>query len=303
MSHLLGHAARLLCISFLATQAVVGQEQPKFVPEDELPMSASQVAQAAGFQPYFDWLKKEAAAPGQPLREVLVRQQLLLQVTAASLQVDAASGQIDAEIADIKELQNYLEARRERQINLLNLASLAVGGSLGTASATLGLAGEGKASNITGVLAGGVITTLSVIGLRRKRGESQQLQVPSNMLANLFGRPVVPNNAYPPIVEAFMKSVSPNEKEGLTRQQRLIQSWIKVKRIPNPDSAAGKEKILRLTSSPAEERKLSIGDLNDRQAMLYDFRAKLLFLKRDLAVLLANVPKSAALANLDLTHP
>jgi hypothetical protein len=44
---------------------------------------------------------------------------------------------------------------------------------------------------------------------------------------------------------------------------------------------------------PGDNVKLSIGDLDDRQAMLYDFRARLSFMKRDLAELLAGLPRAA----------
>ena len=100
-----------------------------------------------------------------------------------------------------------------------------------------------------------------------------------------------------------MNSVSPNEKEGLTRRQRLIRNWVNVGRIASPDSEKGKQKIIRLTSMPSEDLRLSIGDLDDRQAMLGDFEAKLLYVKRDLALLLANLPASPALAHLDLNRP
>jgi hypothetical protein len=50
-------------------------------------------------------------------------------------------------------------------------------------------------------------------------------------------------------------------------------------------------KIVRMASRPGDNVKLSIGDLDDRQAMLYDFRARLSFMKRDLAELLAGLPR------------
>jgi len=40
---------------------------------------------------------------------------------------------------------------------------------------------------------------------------------------------------------------------------------------------------------PGDKIKQSISDLDDRQAMLYDFRARLTHMKRDLAILLTNI--------------
>jgi hypothetical protein len=42
---------------------------------------------------------------------------------------------------------------------------------------------------------------------------------------------------------------------------------------------------------PGEKIQQTIGDLDDRQAMLYDFRARLTHMKRDLAVLLESIPR------------
>jgi hypothetical protein len=41
---------------------------------------------------------------------------------------------------------------------------------------------------------------------------------------------------------------------------------------------------------PGDKIKQSIGDLDDRQAMLYDFRARLTHMKQDLSILLRSIP-------------
>ncbi len=295
-------ASRLVCILLVCSYTQPNSNaQAAIKPAlgEEAPMSSNEVARTAGLIPLFNWLQDETNHPANPTLELLVRQRILQRITSLSLEVDSTSGQVDTEISEIKELQNYLEVKRERQINLLNLAGLAVGGSLGAASGSLGLAGQGKAAGIVGVVAGGITTTLSVIGLRQRSGSAQALQVTSNMLANLFDRPVAANNYYPAVVSAFMKSVASNEENGFTRKDRLIHNWIEVKRLPQPGSDKSNAKILRMTSMPAEGIKLSIGDLDDRQAMLYDFRAKLLYLKRELARFLSDVPSNSELVGLE----
>ena len=81
-----------------------------------------------------------------------------------------------------------------------------------------------------------------------------------------------------------------NDEDGLSRQDRLIHNWVEIGRIPDPKSARGQEKIDRLTSLPGEKIKQSISDLEDRQAMLYDLRVRLNYMKLDLAILLASLP-------------
>ena len=58
------------------------------------------------------------------------------------------------------------------------------------------------------------------------------------------------------------------------------------KRTDPPFTPAGKNKIERVTSQPSDKLPLTIDDLEDRSAMLEDVRAKISFLKRDLAALL-----------------
>jgi hypothetical protein len=65
---------------------------------------------------------------------------------------------------------------------------------------------------------------------------------------------------------------------------------VKVGRIPPPGSPKGREKIAHLTSQPGDSVKQSIGDLDDRQAMLYDLRSRLSHIQQDLAALLEEIP-------------
>ena len=223
---------------------------------------------------------------GSPWEAMALNQHIVLGVTTASLQLDATMGEIDAEIAETRELANYLTARRQRTIDLLNLASLGIGGSIGTASASLGLTEHAQASGVLGVIAGSSTTALSVVGLHVRSGGRDKLDVPSNMLARIFDLPGDPNNIYPEDVARFMNTPAPNDPDGMTRRQRLIHTWVKAGRIPAPATPNGRKKIARIASRPGDNARLSIGDLDDRQAMLYDFRARLTFMKRDLAALL-----------------
>ena len=213
-----------------------------------------------------------------------------MEVTSASMEVDATTGQIDVEIAETRELQNYLATRRDIQVGRLNLVSIAIGGTAGTASSALGLTTHDTAASVTGIVAGATTTVLSLIALRASEGAKQELEVKSNMLSEIFDRPANERNVYSKVVATFMNSPVPGYPKDVTRQQLLIRGWVQVGRIPDPASAKGREKIDQLTSMPGEKIKQTIGDLDDRQAMLYDFRARLTHMKRDLAVLLASIP-------------
>ena len=285
----------LLLAGLLFPVRLLAQNHPNLAADTELPLSAEQTATALGITDLFHRIQRSEIIPGPTSEKdrwdlLSARQELLFAVNAASLQVDATTGQIDDEISEARELQNYLNARRARQIDLLNLASLAIGGSLGTASAALGLTPHVRASGVTGIISGSSITTLSVIGLHVRKGGKDTLEARSNMLSKLFDLPSDPNDFYPPFVVSFMASPAPNDPERISRRDRLVQAWEKLGRIPPPTSEKRSAKLDRLASIPKANTSLSIGDLDDRQAMLYDLRARIMYVKRDLAILLAAVP-------------
>ena len=106
---------------------------------------------------------------------------------------------------------------------------------------------------------------------RAQKGGTSLFDFNSNILAELFDPPALSDSGYDPIVWSFLNDVAPNEEEGLTRKERLIQTWITVQRTDPPSTSA-------------------IDNLEDRSAMLEDVRAKISFLKRDLAALLLSLP-------------
>lgn len=267
-------------------------QKPMMAVDKALPLSAEQTAEAIGLLPLFARIKEIQADANPSDREefLVLQQQILLRVTTASLQVGTATGQIDAEIADTRELQNYLSGRRDSKLAQLDLLNLAIGGTFGTANSALGFTNHDLASALTSAVAGGAAVVLSVEALRARRGEARRLQAPSNMLSEVFSRPTSQNDMYPPVVFTFMHAVPPGDKDGLSRQARLIRSWVEIGRIPPPDSLKGQAKIEHLTSLPEENVKQSIGDLDDRQAMLYDLRVRLNYIQQDLATLLTAIP-------------
>jgi hypothetical protein len=288
-----GYRKFVLFVTAVLCLSTCGMAQrPKVASDLELPLSAEQTAEAAGLHPLFERMKMLAAEPNTANRLELLtlQQQVLMQITSASLQVDAAAGQIDEEIAETRELENYLSGRRDSKVDLVNLISVGIGGVAGTASSALGLTVHDHAAAVTGIVAGTATAALSLVGLRVRRGETHELLVQSNMLSKVFDHPSDSNNVYPPVVVSFMNAIAPNDQDGLSRQDRLIRSWVEVGRIPGPDSVKGHEKIDHLTSLPGEKIKQSIADLDDRQAMLYDLRVRLNYMKQDLAILLASVP-------------
>src|ERR1700733_2986664 len=227
-----------------------------------------------------------STAPSDRWQILWLHQHISEQVMAASLQVDATLAQIDNEIARANEVRGYLADRRDRAVSRANLLSVLVGGAVGATSSGLQLS-----SNLTkpaagvGIAAGTLSAGLALTGIHQEKGKSSPFDFESNMLAEFFDRPTLPNSQYPATIWVFLNEIY--GPTGLTRKEQLLQTWVQVKRI---DSLSSTEKIDRLTSQPSQGLKLSIDDFEDRGAMLQDVRARISYLKRDLGALLASLP-------------
>jgi hypothetical protein len=207
---------------------------------------------------------------------------------AASLQVDATIAQIDNEIARANEVRGYLADRRDHSVSRANLLGVIVGGAVGATSSGLQLS-----SNLTkpaagvGIGAGTLSAGFALAGIHAQKGKSSPFDFDSNMLAEFFDRPTLPDSQYPATIWIFLNEEGRNGSSGLTRKEQLLQTWVQVKRI---DSLSSADKVDRLTSQPSENLKLTIDDFEDRGAMLQDVRARIAYLKRDLGALLASLP-------------
>ncbi len=262
----------------------------------ELPPSAAEVAASTGVLPLFQRLQDLARQPAgavNPWELLYLRQQIVEEVQGYSLQVDATMALIENEIAQARELRGYLEDKRDHSTTLINLSGIAAGGTLGVVSSALQLSPHlMRAGNVTGIISGALVATISVIGLKAQKGKERKFTFPSNMLARLFNQPSEETSQYAPAVWQFLTSVAPTDPDKITRQARLIRTWVQVGRIDAPETDKGKQKIERMTSRPSNHLRLTIDDLGDREAMLEDLRAKLSFMKRDLGVLMQAMPKN-----------
>ena len=217
-----------------------------------------------------------------------LHQHISEQVQAASLEVDATLAQIDNEITRANEVRGFLSDRRDRTVSRANLLSALLGGSVGATASGLQLSSNlTKSAAGVGIGAGALSAALALTGIREEKGKTSSFDFESNMLAQFFGRPALPNSRYPEAIWTFLNEASPTGPAGVSRKQQLLQTWVEVRRIDSLDST---QKIARLTSEPSERLQLTIDDFEDRSAMLQDVRARISYLKRDLGALLAHLP-------------
>ena len=250
-------------------------------------------AEIAGVSPQVRQLEQMGTEPARSWERLALHQAIYEKVLAASLRTDATVAQMDNEIAQCNELRGYLADRRDKLVNRTNLWSVLLGGGLGAASSGLQLpsSGQPRAAAVTGIAAGTVSAGLAATGIRAQRGGTRVLEFRSNMLAKLFDRPVLEDSEYEAVTWRFLSEIAPTDPDRLTRRERLIRTWTSLKQIDELGTAAGRMKVERVTSEPSQKLALTIDDLEDRAAMLQDVRAKLSFLKRDLAALVAALPE------------
>src|ERR1700741_3083502 len=134
-----------------------------------------------------------------------LHQHISEQVMAASLQVDATIAQIDNEIARANEVRGYLADRRDRTVSRDNLLSALIGGAVGATSSGLQFS-----SNLTkpaagvGIGAGTLSAGFALAGIHQEKGRSIPFDFSSNMLAEFFDRPTLPNSEYPATIWIFL---------------------------------------------------------------------------------------------------
>ena len=281
--------ARSLHLVLLATIALAASAQT-VEPRPPTPPASESTADLIKVSAEITQLQKlsTGSVPADRWQILWLHQRISERVMAASLQVDATIAQIDNEIARANEVRGYLADRRDHSVSRANLLGVIVGGAVGATSSGLQLS-----SNLTkpaagvGIGAGTLSAGFALAGIHAQKGKSSPFDFDSNMLAEFFDRPTLPNSQYPATIWIFLNEEGHNGSAGLTRKEQLLQTWVQVKRI---DSLSSTEKIDRLTSQPSENLKLTIDDFEDRGAMLQDVRARIAYLKRDLGALLASLP-------------
>ncbi len=221
--------------------------------------------------------KETPAGSSQQWRSLWLRQRVDERVMMSSLEVDAAMASIDNEIARATEVRGFLADKRDRAVTRANLLSALFGGGLGATSAGLQLSSrETSATVATGVAGGAISTSLAIYGIRAQRGGTHMLDVESNMLAQFFDRPEMQTSHYPQVVWRFLNEVAPSDPGHLIRRDRLIRTWVELRRVDSLNTASAKLKIEHVTSMPDQHLTLTIDDLEDRIAMLQDVREKFL---------------------------
>lgn len=251
-----------------------------------------QVANILGVEAQVSRLKNDMRqGADSDMERMMSRQQLYMAVLAASLDVDSVLGEIDNESAQLSEMRDSLQGRRDRALNITTIGNIVAGAGgsiIGTAmqlnddTAILG--------DKIGVASGAASTALQVYSLHQQHGGKAAVGRIPNMLAPFFGRETVLQSNYPSSVWKYLNSAPAGTSQS--RVQTLISQWVHTGRIGAPSAQSSQPKITQLTGS-MNSVSVGIDTITDRLAMLADVRGRVSLMKRDLADLLRSVSDSS----------
>jgi hypothetical protein len=293
--------AALVAVASVANPGAVAQTQPAAAvssacaagdPCIQVSPHAEQVAGILGITPQVEQaLAMRASRPAgaaMTLEELSRRQEISEAILAASFDADGVLAEIAEEQARIAEVGAFLQARRDRGVNLASLASLVTGSGVGIAVNALQFSSStADIGNGIGVGSGVASTALSLVGIRLQRGPKRPIGSAPNMLAVPLGRPPALSSDYPEDVLAYLNSVPPGEApERGTRLQQLLHEWVALGRLDPLDTPKGQKEVDLMTSSLDPKHKLRIDDLTNRAMMLADVAGRVSLMKRDLAELM-----------------
>ncbi len=270
-----------LFICALSLSAACAQAPPESSSSHpSAPTLAPEVQAAIGVQPLLAQLEAfQQAGQATSLPALTTRQLILEQILGASFAIDAALGRIDTEASYASEDRYVLEVHTQRQANALNLVTFAASGALGAAGSAMQLThGLNHAGTALQAAAGGTSLVLSAIQLKAGGGK-QPVRSPYNMLAEILDQTPNAESHYPSIVEAYLQAPQspgrPSVAQGLTAAWRRLD---RLKQGPKSNGAPIEDLVADRTSA----RRLSADELADREAMLHDLHANIVFLRSQL---------------------
>ncbi len=221
-------------------------------------------------------ITNKGAQAASELAELSIKQQLTDNIIVAMLEVRGASAAINREICETNELASFLSDRRDKRVLINSIANFTSGGIAEIAGGGLQLSTREpvqSAGNMLEIIGGGLQTGLSLLALRQQRGEQRSFESDPNMLAKLFDFTPDADSDFPPTVWTYLNSVPPGAKNGLTRRQHLLSTWIKLGRVTPGNRANLHRALEQLASASSQRQQVNIDMLSSRAAMLSDLGA------------------------------
>ena len=289
-------ACLILTIIALFAVDVRGQQNgDQDISAFRLSREANQVAGDIKVATLMAQLYDERVRNGRPTADTLaIRQEIMERVMAASLDVDSVNAVVDFEIEHVRAVRGHLQAKRDRAQNLVNVASIFGGGVAGVVGTAMQFtARTANLGNAIGVGGGAGSVVLSLIGLRQQGGTSDLGHSP-RILSRFSGYepPAAEevSSVFPLSVWIYLNSAPTDKPDGsATRRQQLMSKWQKEGKVDQDGLLKSELKLKAQGLLGKQPPKLTIGEMDDVQAMLLDITASVSLMKRDLSEILRSL--------------
>jgi hypothetical protein len=208
-------------------------------------------------------------------------------VLTTILQCREVVAQIDAEISEAHELKAAMGNKRDQAIKTTAIANILTNGFISGVGETIQEPFE-TFPNSRFQLPGEIIEAsgnfasvgLGGYALRQSAGVKLSGDIKPNMLAKLFKRPNDAETEYPDVIWRYLNMPLPGSK--VTRRQLLIQRWEELGRIPPQNTQKGRLYMRTLAGTIPQKNSITIGMLDDREAMLRDVKAEVAQIYKEL---------------------
>lgn len=200
--------------------------------------------------------------------EMALKLGILDKVLGASLEVRMVAGRIDRELGWAYNGHDMLQAKRQRNLNMIFTANFLQLGVLGTLSGPLFLTGQSKAGGELLLIADSVGLALTALATAESRSGKKKIDGGTTILAEVFH---LDSNDKPDhrieVVTAYLNAIPPDSKDKKTRIEALVAGWKKGKYLTS-ESTDNLQKLSGI--NPTGQSKEDIGLLTKRIRMLFD---------------------------------
>lgn len=217
------------------------------------------------------------------LEQLLIGQKLQDAMQYASIEVEEAVAAIDGDLAMNNMLLAYVTNKRDRAVALGNVATFVGSGTFGLLDTSSSIRLGPPTPNIFGIIGNSIAVGVPAISLRRRTYQHpRHSQAQTNMLAPIFGRPY-PGVSYDPVVWTYIDALPAGSKRTQSRREILLEKWRTYRGIGTGTPAEEKDRIDTLVGLPEKNQKLTVDILKTRTELLFDLRAVVQEMYRDIS--------------------
>jgi hypothetical protein len=221
--------------------------------------------------------------PQALIEAMAARQKLLMLLQHAALEVEEALAGIDGDLTINNMLLSYVTSKKERSNNLNNIATFIGSGTFGMADSGTSIKMSPPVPQIFGLVSSAIAVGLPMLALRGGSYRNPRKEATeANTLSPIFGRPYQ-GATYDPIVWNYIESVPPDGTSNETRRQLLLQRWQAYRGVRTTRGGNDKEFLDSLVGGPTKSNKLSLDVLKTRAELLFDVRALVQLMYKDIS--------------------